>query len=137
MKDKTKTNSAFVIAIIALLSTLGLNAENLTDKEYDNLYYCELTGQAGFFDRLSGTEYSAYPAPDSTKGAVRCKDTIGNKGVWVKALDYAEQNNIDVRALLYKAEEPKTPEKVDIVQPAGAQYTCSPLPNYGCVVKEA
>ena len=96
-----KNNTTLTIAIIALLTSLGLGGSSLLDNPsaLDNYYICDINYATGEFARISSTEYSAYPNEFDNKGYQRCNEN-GIKGKWKQITAFAEANNIDINTLI-------------------------------------
>lgn len=107
MVDNSKT--ALVIAIIALLTSIGIP---VTDKtigqgldELNGYYVCDVLGadSLGKYARVSSTAYSAYPYADSNAGYKRCTDGA-TSGKWLTVKAYADSIGIDPYELLAQKE---------------------------------
>ena len=100
------TKSALTIAIIALVTSLGIPiSETLFVNELGDYYICQANNE--IFEAkggISGTGLSAYPFEDSRKSANRCKYEDGTNSKWVKLSDYAKELGLDPYDLIQEKE---------------------------------
>jgi len=120
MKENTKLNSTFAVALIALISSLGIPVtDTMFDTELKDYYVCDVNEALiiQFLGGVSGTGYSGYPYADSRKGAKYCKSADGVKGEWISLSKYAKDKGLDPYDFMEKDE-----------QEGGAiKYICPPL----------
>ena len=139
--DKKEIGS---IILLVLLTSIGVNVgsdyvsgerDYLTQAEFDGAYICNVNlALSGFYDRLSGTSYTAYPNIDDGKGRVYCKAEDGTKGVWQPLAEYADANGLNPLELLMKSPVIE-PIPAPIGGISGNQYSCMAPADRGCVVK--
>ena len=121
--EKEKIKNGFIIAVIAVITTLGFNVGsdytiNQAISELDGFYICDSTQQVLEFVRISSTKVTGYPYQESNVGRVICEDSDGVNGQWRTLQNYANDNNIDPYDILIQPvqEEPSG---------WGQQYLCS------------
>lgn len=129
--------------LLVLLASVGVEVgsdyaagerDYLTQAEFDGAYVCDVNLElSGFYARLSGTSYTAYPNIDDGKGRVYCKAEDGTHGVWSPLAEYADANDLNPLELLLKQSvvEP-TPAPLGGI--SGKQFSCLAPAVRGCVV---
>jgi len=102
MTDEKLSNKTLVVMtiFISILGGAGVNMLDGVPSALDNVYVCSVNEDVGEFFRLSSTHYTGYPNEFDSKGYSRCKDSSGNKGVWVSAIKFAEENGINLSDLI-------------------------------------
>ena len=126
-----KIQTSFMIAILALLISIGVPAYDRTvgsvlEDELKDYYICSVNDNIlEFKGGISSTGYTGYPYLESRAGYKRC-GTTENKGIWVNLKEYGKMIGLDPYTLLEENEV-----KTDVPNPTeGKSWKCN---HEGCI----
>lgn len=130
MEENTKLIGTAIITLLISLGGFG-GYTYMTQEQFENAYYCELTEQVGIFaGGLSGTGTRGYPNVDNRKGYKDCYDGSDRKP-WIPLKEHAEKMGIDPMSFIINSNKQPSPSGSAI---SGVSYLCD---LDGCTLKEA
>ncbi len=115
-----------LIGTVLLLAGFG-GSQLLNEDQLKDAYVCSVTEDYGIFlGGVSGTKYTAYPYTENRTHSERCKDSIGNRGVWIGIESYAESKGVDPIELIFINQKEENQYTYEVSE---GDWTCTAVPK--------